>query len=148
LYSWPRSQLDLVEREPVTEDDGLKIREISQRVECSSEGKSFEIALSAEAYSGLRSWVESAPPGDMGKVVERRRFRDVGGSCRPPAGCQRTSPDSPLAYLAIMKSKSESRFKYLAVRGFTPPSRESPCSSNACHAARSARRTIVDAKCN
>jgi|SRR5699024_7185312 len=69
LYSWPRSQLDLVEREPVTEDDGLKIREFSQRVECSSEGKSFEIALSAEAYSGLRSWVESAPPGDMGKVV-------------------------------------------------------------------------------
>lgn len=68
-YSWSRNDLDLVEKNPITESDGLRVRDFSVRVTCDCGSARFELAMSDGAYSGLRSWVESAPPGRFGRVV-------------------------------------------------------------------------------
>ncbi len=68
-HSWSRDDIDLVAREPITESDGLRVREFSQLVTCRCAEQEFELAMSNDAYSGLRSWVESAPPGRHGRVV-------------------------------------------------------------------------------
>jgi len=67
--SWSRDELDLISRHPVTESDGMRVRDFSMRITCRSGSQEFELAMSDDAYSGLRSWVESAPPGRYGRVV-------------------------------------------------------------------------------
>src|SRR5690625_285127 len=87
----------------------------------------------------------SVAANDLGLPSYARSPRFLGGSKRPPAGCHSMSQCAPLAERAMMNSRSDNRFRYLAVSGFTPPSGASPNSASATQAARSARRTTVDA---
>lgn len=68
-HTWSREDLDLVEKAQIRESDGLRVREFSVRVSCRCGETEFELAMSDDAYFGLRSWVESAPPGQIGRVV-------------------------------------------------------------------------------
>jgi|SRR5690625_404839 len=68
-HSWSRDDLDLVSKNPITESDGIRVRDFSVRVTCACGQQQFDLAMSEDAYSGLRSWVESAPPGRFGRVV-------------------------------------------------------------------------------
>ncbi len=50
-------------RQPVgTEPDLLPVNSVIRR--CTDGGTTFELALSEQALTGLRSWLESGPPGD------------------------------------------------------------------------------------
>lgn len=60
--TWMRRDFDLTGRVPLDQADlpGLYL------VQCRYEGVPFELMMSAEAYHGLSSWVESAPPSAHG----------------------------------------------------------------------------------
>lgn len=62
--TWLRQGFDLVGRSPL-EAEGLPDVYL---VQCNYEGAPFELMMSAEAYHGLASWVESAPPSIQGYV--------------------------------------------------------------------------------
>lgn len=68
-HSWSRDGIDLIEKTPIVEADGVRVRDFSLRITCACGGQEFELAMSDDSYSGLRSWVESAPPGRHGRVV-------------------------------------------------------------------------------
>jgi len=62
---WLRPFLELVDRTPLTgaQTAGLYL------VRCTYHGELFEMMMSAEAYHGLSSWIESAPPNMRGFVL-------------------------------------------------------------------------------
>lgn len=68
-HTWSRNDLDLIEKVKITDSEGVRVREFSVLVLCQCGQKRFELAMGEGAYSGLRSWVESAPPGRFGRVV-------------------------------------------------------------------------------
>jgi len=55
LMSWPRESFEIVSREPATGRRGEFL------VSCRSDGKYFDLLMSASAYAGLASWLEAAP---------------------------------------------------------------------------------------
>jgi len=61
---WMREEFELTGRVPLDQADlpGLYL------VQCRYQGVPFELMMSAEAYHGLASWVESAPPQTRGYV--------------------------------------------------------------------------------
>ncbi|WP_157544303.1 DUF2550 domain-containing protein [Jonesia quinghaiensis] len=62
---WDRSLFDIAGRVPLDQADlpGLYL------VQCRYQGRSFELMMSAEAYHGLSSWTESAPPATQGYAL-------------------------------------------------------------------------------
>jgi len=56
--TWVRSQIEVVERTLL--DDVRATGRVSVR--CRTQDGSFELRMSREAYAGLRSWLEAAPP--------------------------------------------------------------------------------------
>jgi|SRR5690625_3527087 len=68
-HTWRRDKIELITKEPLPENEVLGTRDYSTRVICECGGQEFELAMSKDSYAGLRSWVESAPPGGYGRVV-------------------------------------------------------------------------------
>ena len=96
--------------------------------------RGYEVALDRGALTAFLSWLESRPS----PRARRRTFNRFAG----PPGCHNTSP-SGLATRDRMKSRSDSRLRYLAGSTLT----ESGWDSTASHAERSARRATVRATC-
>jgi hypothetical protein len=63
--SWLRERLVVTGRQPL-DNAGQPGQYL---VRCRYDGVEFELSLSAGAYSGLASWLESAPPGRRDMVV-------------------------------------------------------------------------------
>lgn len=61
--SWARGALEVVSREHVEGDDELYV------VRCSYQGDELVLIMSVQAYAGLTSWLESAPPSSHGAVA-------------------------------------------------------------------------------
>ena len=63
--TWQRELLSVTDREPLdsTGQPGQYL------VRCRYDGADFELTISADAYAGLASWLEAAPPGRRDLVV-------------------------------------------------------------------------------
>ncbi|MFD2839765.1 DUF2550 domain-containing protein [Populibacterium corticicola] len=61
-HIWMRDQFEVTGRVPL---DQANLPDV-YLVQCRHEGVPFELMMSAEAYHGLSSWVESAPPSAGG----------------------------------------------------------------------------------
>lgn len=57
-HTWTRSGIVVVERSPVDAD----LAPDRVAVLCEADDESFELIMSRDAYAGLRSWIEAAPP--------------------------------------------------------------------------------------
>lgn len=68
-HSWSRDELEVISKTAITEADGTRVRDYAVRIACKCGSQEFYLAMSEDAYSGLRSWIESAPPGRHGRVV-------------------------------------------------------------------------------
>lgn len=62
--SWQRSELVIVTRTEVT----IPGRTGIYLVRCAYRGEDLEMQMSMDAYAGLRSWLEAAPPASHGTV--------------------------------------------------------------------------------
>ncbi len=63
-FVWLREHFDLLGRTAFHEADAHNM----YVVHCEYKGVPFELVMSTEAYHGLSSWVESAPPNHRGYV--------------------------------------------------------------------------------
>ncbi len=63
--SWRRDRLEVTGRAPLD----LAGQADQYLVRCRYDGTDFELTMSADAYAGLASWLESAPPGRRDLVV-------------------------------------------------------------------------------
>jgi hypothetical protein len=61
--SWSRGALEVVSRDLVEGDDEQYV------VRCSYQGDELVLIMSVQAYAGLTSWLESAPPSSHGAVA-------------------------------------------------------------------------------
>lgn len=68
-HQWDRADLDVSAARPVGHNEGLDVIRDAVRIDCRHNGESFGLALSAPAYTALRSWLESAPPGPASSVT-------------------------------------------------------------------------------
>jgi hypothetical protein len=62
-HRWRRQTLRLEAPVLLIGPDSLSLLPDAYRVEATSGGQPFELALQASAYTALRSWQEAAPPG-------------------------------------------------------------------------------------
>lgn len=60
---WNRSQLELGSPHALQGKDRIGLVPDAVGVPCHYHGSSFELALAPGAYTALRAWVESSPPG-------------------------------------------------------------------------------------
>lgn len=62
-YSWPRNEFRILSRTPLVNDGSWRERGDLCEIECDVAGRRFVLVLSVNAYEGLSSWLEAAPPG-------------------------------------------------------------------------------------
>ncbi|MDR0482521.1 MAG: DUF2550 domain-containing protein [Cellulomonadaceae bacterium] len=60
--TWYRERLDVVERYPIGTGRDYVVR-------CQHFDEHFTLTMGADAYAGLASWLEAAPPGAIDRVV-------------------------------------------------------------------------------
>lgn len=66
-YCWHRSDVEIVDRETPSDGEQFAVLPGAVLVTChSKESGDFRIAVSPEDYAGLASWLEAAPPGQVG----------------------------------------------------------------------------------
>ncbi len=58
-HVWPRGGIDVLDRHPTDGSQGLTGPLL---VRCRVDGEEVELVMSPEAYAGLTSWLEAAPP--------------------------------------------------------------------------------------
>lgn len=63
--TWRRTELQVLDRRPMSDEGRPDIF----RVRCRHQGAEFELAMSPDAYAGLMSWLESAPPRARDRVI-------------------------------------------------------------------------------
>lgn len=63
--TWLRSELEVIGRAPLDTAG----RPDQYLVRCRHQGVDFELTMSLDAYTGLTSWLESAPPTTLSKVI-------------------------------------------------------------------------------
>jgi hypothetical protein len=68
-HTWDRADLDVSAARPVATGEGPDVIKDAVRIDCRHNGENFGLALSAPAYTALRSWLESAPPGPTASVT-------------------------------------------------------------------------------
>ena len=68
-----RHNLSLGDRRPASGAEPDLLPAGSAILRCTDAGHIIELAISEEALTGLRSWLESVPPGTRGLRGERRR---------------------------------------------------------------------------
>ena len=68
-HTWQRRRLDIGAPIAMNPGEGLDAIHNAVRVACTHDGESFDLALAEPAYTALRSWVESAPPGAASAVT-------------------------------------------------------------------------------
>ncbi len=67
--SFERSRLEVVgERVPVG-GEALAVLPGVSVISCRYDGEEVDLAMSADAYTGLASWAEAGPPGQFGRVT-------------------------------------------------------------------------------
>jgi hypothetical protein len=67
--SWQRSRLEVVgQRVPVAGEVLVMVPDLCV-ISCRYDGDELDLAMSAEAYTGLASWAEAGPPGQVGRVT-------------------------------------------------------------------------------
>lgn len=64
-HTWRRTELQVLDRRPLSDEGRPDIF----RVRCRHQGAEFELAMSPDAYAGLMSWLESAPPRARDRVI-------------------------------------------------------------------------------
>ena len=67
--TWTRGGLDLAAPVVLQGLDRIDLLPDAVGVQCSHEGDEFDLALQPPAYTALRSWLESAPPGSRRDVA-------------------------------------------------------------------------------
>lgn len=67
--SWERSRLEVVGRRVPVGGEALAVLPGVSVISCRYDGHDLDLAMSAEAYTGLASWAESGPPGRFGSVT-------------------------------------------------------------------------------
>ncbi|MFL6164671.1 MAG: DUF2550 domain-containing protein [Ornithinibacter sp.] len=63
--TWLRSEFEVTGRAPLDTAG----RPDQYLVRCRHRGVDFELTMSLDAYTGLTSWLESAPPSTLSKVI-------------------------------------------------------------------------------
>jgi len=65
VHSWQRTEFVVTGRAPIpgAARTGLYL------VQCQHRGVHFELTMSPEAYAGLTSWLEAAPPSAISRVI-------------------------------------------------------------------------------
>jgi Protein of unknown function (DUF2550) len=66
--TWLRDSLTVVVRRPTRGGEATAVLPRSVIVECRYAGQDVDLAMSDEAYTGLASWLEAAPPGRHAQV--------------------------------------------------------------------------------
>lgn len=67
--TWERAGLILLgSREPEPAESAVLLP-AAVVVECTIEGSPLLLAMSRDAYTGLSSWLEAAPPGQLGRIT-------------------------------------------------------------------------------
>lgn len=66
---WPQAGLTVLGRRPVEGGEVFAVLPGALVVRCLAAGEEIELAISMDAYVGLASWLEGAPPGQQGKVT-------------------------------------------------------------------------------
>lgn len=68
--SWERSRLEVVgQRVPVGGEVAVVVVPDLWVISCRYDGDELDLAMSAEAYTGLASWADAGPPGQVGRVT-------------------------------------------------------------------------------
>ena len=67
--TWQQAGLSILGRRPVEGGEVFAVLPGALVVRCRAPGEEVELALTLDAYVGLASWVEAAPPGQQGKVT-------------------------------------------------------------------------------
>lgn len=67
--SWQRSRLEILGRRVPVGGEALAVLPGVSVISCRYDGYELDLAMSAEAYTGLSSWAEAGPPGQFGRVT-------------------------------------------------------------------------------
>ena len=68
--SWQRSRLEVIgQRVPLGGEAAVVVVPDIAVISCRYDGDELDLAMSAEAYTGLASWAEAGPPGQVGRVT-------------------------------------------------------------------------------
>ena len=68
--SWERSRLEVVgQRVPVGGEVVVVVLPEVSVISCRYDGDEVDLAMSAEAYTGLASWADAGPPRQVGRVT-------------------------------------------------------------------------------
>jgi hypothetical protein len=68
-YFWDRAQLDLDPPQDLHSGDVIDLLPDAAPVRCTYGSRTFELALTPNAYTALRSWAEASPPGSAANVA-------------------------------------------------------------------------------
>lgn len=66
---WERSRLEIVGQRVPVGGEVLAVMPGVSVISCRYDGDELDLAMSAEAYTGLASWAEAGPPGQVGRVT-------------------------------------------------------------------------------
>jgi hypothetical protein len=66
---WGREDLVVVSRRPTDGVEATAVLPQSVVISCTHRGRPLDLAMSDDAYTGLASWLESAPPGRYAHVT-------------------------------------------------------------------------------
>lgn len=67
--SWERSRLEIVGQRVPVGGEVLAVMPGVSVISCRYGAEELDLGMSAEAFTGLSSWTESAPPGPVGRVT-------------------------------------------------------------------------------
>jgi hypothetical protein len=67
--TWERAGLTLVGSRAPEPAESAVLLPAAVVVECTDQGSPLLLAMSRDAYTGLSSWLEAAPPGQLGRVT-------------------------------------------------------------------------------
>lgn len=68
-YTWERALLDLDPPQSMRSADVIDLLPDAAPVLCAYGTRTFELALTPQAYTALRSWAEASPPGSTANVA-------------------------------------------------------------------------------
>lgn len=67
--TWRRGDLTVVDRRPTQGSEVTAVVPQAVVVHCRHRGDDLDLAMTEDAYTGLASWLESAPPGQTARVT-------------------------------------------------------------------------------
>lgn len=67
--TWPRQVLAVRDRRELRTGEPFSSVPGARAVRCTGSAEEVELAMGPEAYVGFTSWLESAPPGQRGRVT-------------------------------------------------------------------------------